>query len=321
MTALSRGGVQPRHNYQRYLYLALVLVAIYVIVPQLGIFQHSLSLAQRAQPKFVLVALAASLVSYLFAALTYYLLAIKPLRYRPTLLIQVASMFTNRLLPAGLGSMGANFLYLRQAGHNSSQAVSVVGLNNVLGLLGHAWLVGLLLVLVPSARQAIPAGHVAANTVIMIVAVTVGLLLTLTLAPKLRQRLAGGATAVAGNVWRYRRRPGRLLAALTSSTALTISNLMCLWFSALAVGVHVGLVAILLVFTFGIALGSVAPTPGGLGGVEAGLVAGLIAYHVPANQALAAVLIFRLINYWFSFLLGAGAFVLAQRRGYLQKTA
>jgi len=321
MTALPRGGVQQRHSYQRYLYLALVLVALYVIVPQLGIFQHSLNLAERAQPKFVLAALGCSLVSYLFAALTYYLLAIKPLRYRPTLLIQVASMFTNRLLPAGLGSMGANFFYLRQAGHNSSQAVSVVGLNNVLGFVGHAWLVGLLLVLVPSARHTIPAGHVSARSLLLIAAVTVGLLFTMTLATKLRRTLFNGITAVASNVWRYRFRPGRLLTAISSSMALTVSNFMCLWFSALAVGVHVSLVAILLVFTFGVALGSVAPTPGGLGGVEAGLVAGLIAYHVPANQALAAVLIFRLINYWFSFLLGAGAFVLAQRRGYLQKTA
>ena len=317
MTALARGGTTKRYPYQRFVYLAIVAIAIYVVVPQLSMFNRSLGLATGAQPGLVLAALGCNLTSYLAAALTYYLLAIKPLRYRPTLLVQVASMFTNRLLPAGLGGMGANFFYLRRAGHTSSQAVSVVGLNNFLGFVGNALLVGVLLLVLPKTRQAIPAGRLSASTVIIALAVMVGLLLAVTLITRLRQKLAAASAAIAHNIWRYRQQPRRLMAALGSSLLVTTSNLLCLWLSALAVNVHVGIVTILLILTFGVAVGSVAPTPGGLGGVEAGLVAGFIAYHVPANQALASVLIYRLINYWFSLLLGAVAFVVAQRRGYL----
>ena len=304
-------------SYRRFIYLAICVVALYIIVPQLGMFQHSLGLVWRARPRFVLAALGSNLLSYPFAALTYFCLATKPLRYRPTLLVQVASMFTNRLLPAGLGGMGANFVYLRRLRHNSAQALSVVGLNSILGLFGHGLLVSGLLIFVADARNHVPTLHISSGAVAGTFGLLVCLMIGVLAVPSLRRKLSTGLTDILHSLLIYRRRPGRLLVALGSSMTLTVTNLLCLWLSLLAVGGQLGLAPVLLVFTFGVALGAVAPTPGGIGGVEAGLVAGFIAYHVPASQALAAVLVFRLINYWFSLLLGAIMFVAAQRRGYL----
>jgi uncharacterized protein (TIRG00374 family) len=76
-------------------------------------------------------------------------------------------------------------------------------------------------------------------------------------------------------------------------------------------------VAVFLVFTFGIALGTATPTPGGLGGIEAGLVAGLIIYHVDSATALATVLLYRLLSYWLPLLVGAAALVYSQRQRYI----
>jgi uncharacterized protein (TIRG00374 family) len=314
---VARGRVNPAQGYKRFVYLVICVVAIYIVVPQLSMFRQSFGLIGHARLDYVALALGLNLASYPLAALTYYLLAIKPIHFQPTVLVQVASMFTNRLLPAGLGGMGANFVYLRRTGHKASQAVSVVGLNNVLGLVGHLMLLSGLLLLVPDDRRRVPDQHITTTVLLAGTAVTVGLVVGLLLMTKLRHRLASGGLAVIRNLQNYRRRPGRLVAAVGSSMTLTICNLVCLWCCALAVDVHISVIALLVVFTFGIALGSATPSPGGIGGVEAGLVTGLIAYGVPASQALAAVLIFRLINYWFSLLLGAGAFVAAQRRGWL----
>jgi uncharacterized membrane protein YbhN (UPF0104 family) len=305
-----------RRSYKRFIYLTIIVIACYVIVPQLSIFKHSLGLVERARPDYVVAAFGCNLASYLVAALTYYLLAFKAIRYRPTVLVQVASMFTNRLLPAGLGGMGANYFYLRRSRHAPSQALCVVGVNNLLGFVGHLALLSGLLLVVPAARR-IPVPHISTMALVGLALVVVGVVVGLALATKLRHKVIDGLSAIARNLRLYRRQPGHLLAAFGSSLSLSVTNLVCLWLCALAVGIHIGLVQILLVFTFGVALGSVSPTPGGIGGVEAGLVTGLIAYQVPANQALAAVLIFRLINYWFSLLLGAGAFVVAERRGFL----
>jgi uncharacterized protein (TIRG00374 family) len=60
-----------------------------------------------------------------------------------------------------------------------------------------------------------------------------------------------------------------------------------------------------------------APTPGGLGAVEAGLIAGLTALGMPAGPATSAVLTYRLLSYWLNIPLGAGFLAVVQRKGYV----
>lgn len=64
----------------------------------------------------------------------------------------------------------------------------------------------------------------------------------------------------------------------------------------------------------GSALASAAPTPGNLGAVEAALVAGLTAIRVPPEQAVAAVLSFRLLTFWLPIVPGAATFRYIQHR-------
>jgi uncharacterized membrane protein YbhN (UPF0104 family) len=57
-----------------------------------------------------------------------------------------------------------------------------------------------------------------------------------------------------------------------------------------------------LVYLTGSAIGSIIPTPGGIGAVEAGLTAGLTAAGVPV--AVSAVLLFRLLTFWLTIPFG-----------------
>ena len=61
-------------------------------------------------------------------------------------------------------------------------------------------------------------------------------------------------------------------------------------------------------------LAQVPLTPGGLGFVEAGLVGTLTLAGVPASDAVAATLLYRLLSYWLPIPLGALAYVLFRRR-------
>ena len=61
-------------------------------------------------------------------------------------------------------------------------------------------------------------------------------------------------------------------------------------------------------------LGGLLPLPGGLGGIDAGLVGTLIVYGTPAAVTLAAVLVYRVILFWLPLLAGAVAFI-SLRRG------
>jgi uncharacterized protein (TIRG00374 family) len=61
-------------------------------------------------------------------------------------------------------------------------------------------------------------------------------------------------------------------------------------------------------------LGGALPLPGGLGGIDGGLIGTLIVYGVPAAQAAAAVLLYRVVLFWIPLIMGVPAFI-SLRRG------
>jgi uncharacterized membrane protein YbhN (UPF0104 family) len=61
-------------------------------------------------------------------------------------------------------------------------------------------------------------------------------------------------------------------------------------------------------------LGGLLPIPGGVGGIDGGLLGALVAYGLPAAPATAAILAYRVILFWLPLVLGAAAFV-SLRRG------
>ena len=72
------------------------------------------------------------------------------------------------------------------------------------------------------------------------------------------------------------------------------------------------LIPVMAVYVVASTLGQLAPTPGGLGAVEAATVAGLTAVGVAAAPAVAAVLTSRLLTFWLPALPGVAAFRLLQ---------
>ena len=56
------------------------------------------------------------------------------------------------------------------------------------------------------------------------------------------------------------------------------------------------------------------PLPGGIGGIDGGLIGTLIVYGAPAAPTAAAVLLYRVILFWLPLLVGAVAFA-SLRRG------
>jgi uncharacterized protein (TIRG00374 family) len=68
--------------------------------------------------------------------------------------------------------------------------------------------------------------------------------------------------------------------------------------SVLAVGAGVPWRSLLLVYGLATVIGSVGITPGGIGLVEGTLCLGLVRAGLPGGQALAAVLLYRLVSFW-----------------------
>ena len=75
--------------------------------------------------------------------------------------------------------------------------------------------------------------------------------------------------------------------------------------------------AIALVYLAGSTLGQAAPTPGGLGAVEAAYIAGLTLAGVDASVAVSATLLFRLLTFWLPTIPGYWSFNWLQKVGAL----
>ena len=98
---------------------------------------------------------------------------------------------------------------------------------------------------------------------------------------------------------------------------LDLAYILCLAACVAAFGRSVPMAAIAVVYLTGSAIGSIIPTPGGIGGVEAALTAGLTAAGLPGAVAVSAVLLFRLLTFWLPVPFGWVALNHLERKGDL----
>jgi hypothetical protein len=89
-------------------------------------------------------------------------------------------------------------------------------------------------------------------------------------------------------------------------------DVMVLWATFGAFGAAPKLALIWIAYLIG-QLGGLIPLPGGIGGVDAGLIGALALYGTPLTAATAAVLAYRAVALWVPALFGATAFVALRR--------
>jgi uncharacterized protein (TIRG00374 family) len=94
--------------------------------------------------------------------------------------------------------------------------------------------------------------------------------------------------------------------------AYLIFDLLLLWATFHAFGHSPPLAIVWIAYLIG-ELGGLIPVPGGIGGIDAGLVGTFVLYGVSITSAASAVLAYRAIALWVPALLGAAAFVVLRR--------
>lgn len=301
---------------RRQIVIVLLLVAVlYVLLPQLGDFRSSWHLVRHPNLGFTALAAVFTFLTYGAAAGTYCFLAFKLLSFGNTAVVQLAAMFINRLLPAGIGALGANYLYLRRERHSEAQAAATVAMNNTVGMLGHGLLVAVTLAISSGKTwRTMPGMHGSElNTGLIVKVVAIAGIIAAALALYIgRRRFMKTVVEVKDQFVSYGKRPLSLIGALSTSLVLTLCNVLALFYCLHALGLYIAFPAVLLVFTLGVSAGAAVPTPGGLGGFEAGLAAGFVAYGLDPAPALAAALLYRLVSYWLPLIVGAAALLWCQ---------
>lgn len=91
---------------------------------------------------------------------------------------------------------------------------------------------------------------------------------------------------------------GAFRTTLVLACAFWTFDMLCLWCTFAAFGYTMGLGHLLIGYVVAYSIGTLAPTPGGLGAVEGIMIALYLSFGVPSAIAVAVVLIYRIINFW-----------------------
>lgn len=296
-------------------YIVIAVVLGLIVMEQVSDLKGSLGQLRHSNRGYDLLVLVCILITYLFAALTYYCISFKPLKYIRTVIVGFGVNVLNKLLPAGIGGIGGNYVYLRRSKHTKAQAAATVAANAILGVVANLSLLVFLVFKFPINRLKFSA--VNPHLVIAGISIFVLVVIIVFTIPKIRKRLIHDTKIIIRNMSHYRQRKLSLLYGLLCQVGLTLFYVIGLNFSLKAVGISLSIGSLMLAFSFGIWLGAIIPAPGGVGSVEAGLVAGLVAFKLDITQAVAAVLVFRLISFWIPLILGIPALVWSFNKKYL----
>lgn len=111
---------------------------------------------------------------------------------------------------------------------------------------------------------------------------------------------------------RFMREPSRGGLAVVGAIGFWAAQIAILAAAFKAFGVHVSLAVVVQGFFVGMAA-NLLPLPGGVGGVDAGLVGAFVIFGLPANVVFPAVLVYRLVAFWLPLLPGIIAFFQLRR--------
>ena len=101
------------------------------------------------------------------------------------------------------------------------------------------------------------------------------------------------------------------------SALITLAYVGALAASIQSFGGGPGIILIGAVYLGAAAIAAAAPSPGGLGAIEAALIAGLTAVGMHAGPAVSAVLLYRLATYWLPIAPGWLSWRTLLRRDYV----
>ncbi|MEU1498159.1 lysylphosphatidylglycerol synthase domain-containing protein [Streptomyces sp. NPDC005732] len=265
----------------------------------------------------------------LFSALSYFAAAMSLLGFVPervpflrTVAAQVAGSFVKIVAPAAVGGVALNTRFLQRAGVRPGLAVASVGASQLFGLGCHILM--LLSFGYLTGTEKTPSLSPSRTVIAGLLTVAV-LVLVVTSVPFLRKfvvtRVRSLFAGVVPRMLDVLQRPQKLVTGIGGMLLLTACFVMCLDASIRAFGheetTTLSLASVAVVFLAGNALGSAAPTPGGVGAVEATLTVGLIAVGLPKEVAAPAVLLYRLLTLWLPVLPGWLFFNHLTRKGAL----
>jgi undecaprenyl-diphosphatase len=247
---------------------------------------------------------------------------IRPIALGEATIVMFGQSFLNRFTPMNAGGMAMRIRYLQKGGTDGTVATAAIGLTSVAsGVVQVVFFVFFALV-----ASADPTGGLDLNERdgpdVSIIAVFVGaaVIATIVIAatPKLRRWVGGFVQSTFAKIrhdfGELARRPTKMSLLFGGQALAKLSTIVAFVLACRAFDIDLGFLELGALYMVANTVASAVPTPGGVGAIEAALVFMLTGAGVDDATAWAAVLLFRLVNYWFPTIPGYLALRLAERR-------
>jgi uncharacterized protein (TIRG00374 family) len=235
-------------------------------------------------------------------------------------MVQFGASFLNRVTPNNVGGMALTYRYLQKAGVDSGAATGSVGLEAVTNMAGMVLLIAVFFALTGRRTAVHVQLHLHQWVLLLVALVVIACVLAL-----LTRR---GRRFFHDRVWTFLRSAGHAITGVAKSPhhmALLgigalggpLVQIVALGLCVHGVGGRVPFVQVAAIYLGSHFVASAAPVPGGLGALEAALIAGLSAVGMPVGAATSAVLIYRLLTFWMTIPVGWVSLKVSEGRGYV----
>ena len=318
--------------------LVLGIVAIYVVFPKIAGFEDSLEKMDDATWYWIVVAIGFNLAA--FAAYVALFRGIlggnieekvhERLDARTSYQITMAGLAATRIFSAaGVGGLVVTYWALRKAGMERRRAAC--RMVAFLALTYFFYLASLIVFGVLLRTGVLPGSNPPGGTIVpaSIAGIVLVLLGLVALIPgdverrlaefaegyrwsRFVRRLASGPATLATGVRTaiaYVRHPKRGFLAIAGAIGYWAANIGILWASFEAYGGDVPFGVLVQGFLVGMAANLIPSPAGGVGSVDAGMIAAFVLFDIPTATVFAAVLTYRVIAFWLPIPLGIIAYV------------
>lgn len=306
-TEVIRDEQVSRFSRNQLIQLVLLIGLVYVAYPFVSQVPTFITEMGSVIWWWVLLGLLVSGLTYIGAAAALWACASETVNFRHLTVMQFANTFAATTTPAGVGGLALSVRFLTQNGLGGVRATAAVALQQTVQVVTH---VGLLIVFSVAAGRNADLSHFipSATVIYLIVGLLLGVVGAFMVVPKLRRwlrdELRPQIADLTTELVDLARDPGRFLIIVGGCAATTLGAALALWASVEAFGGDVAFVTVTIVTMIGGTLASAAPTPGGVGAVEAALIGGLAAFGVPTAVAVPSVLLYRVLTCWLPVMIG-----------------
>jgi uncharacterized membrane protein YbhN (UPF0104 family) len=218
----------------------------------------------------------------------------KNLPFIPTITTQVSCTFLNLITPNGIGGTALQLDYL----HHQDVPIASAGSAMVLSTgIGGAIQMVLFVVAASLTSTSFDLGGGGGSASLATIAVVAALVGVVLFVPKLHDKVVPAVKRAAADIWAVLKNPKKGMQLFGGDLAGNLIYPALLGLCLKAFGYDLGFAELVVVQVGAGMLGNVAPVPGGIGVQEAALTAGLTGFGIPANPALATVIVFRTITF------------------------